>query len=455
MLISRFSPPVRQCLHLRTLLTLAIETSCDDTCVAVVEKHKNNSATLHFNKKVTSDNREHRGIYPIKAHHGHQEQLAGLVRNALEHLPLQRPEIAHMGNTVLVNRENGNDMRKKPEFISVTRGPGMRANLITGMDTAKGLAVAWQVPLIGVNHMQAHALTPRLVSALAITRKDYSKRESAVPSFPFLSLLVSGGNTLLVNSNGLCQHEILAQSIDLAIGDMLDKSARDILPENLLAAASDVSYARVLEEYAFPEVVEVEDYHYSPPDRKGTSSHLRKTHTSESRSFFSRNWAITKPLSKGDPKRNKDELAAAFAFCGVGSQAKRILELNPRMEDIERRVLARETMRVAFEHLASRVITALETGKAKDIRTLVVSGGVASNQYLKHILRAYMDGHGYEDVALFFPPPSLCTDNAAMIAWTGIEMWEAGHRSGLEIKALAKWPIGNILGAGGWTRVHL
>lgn len=163
-LIRRLQPPLQQLCNRRTLLTLAIETSCDDTCVAVLEKHKNNSATLHFNEKITSDNREYRGVYPIKAHHGHQEKLAGLVRAAVQNLPIQRSEIAHLGNTLLVKGENGTIMRKKPDFVSVTRGPGMRANLITGLDTAKGLAVAWQVPFLGVNHMQVRRIGERNAS---------------------------------------------------------------------------------------------------------------------------------------------------------------------------------------------------------------------------------------------------------------------------------------------------
>src|SRR5438046_2026401 len=108
-------------IHNRTLLTLAIETSCDDTSVAVLEN---------------------------------QQNLAALVQAALVHLPIQRSAVAHPGNALLVDCE----LRKKPDFVTVTRGPGMRANLNTGLDTAKGLAVAWQVPLLGVNHMQAHAL---------------------------------------------------------------------------------------------------------------------------------------------------------------------------------------------------------------------------------------------------------------------------------------------------------
>jgi N6-L-threonylcarbamoyladenine synthase len=128
------------------------------------------------------------------------------------------------------------------------------------------------------------------------------------------------------------------------------------------------------------------------------------------------------------------------------------------MDEIERRTLAQESMRVGFEHLASRVIYALQKGEVKDVNTLVVSGGVASNQYLKHVLRNALDQKRYENIRLVFPPPKFCTDNAAMIAWTGIEMWEAGWRTQLDAMAMKKWSIdpkaedGGILGADGWKR---
>lgn len=115
-------PPKTQ----RGLVTLAIETSCDDTSVAIVEKETHNGqpvARLHFHEKVTSNNAAYRGVHPLVSLQSHQENLAILIGKAIRHLP---------SKTV-------------PDFVSVTRGPGMRSNLFTGLDTAKGLAVAWQV----------------------------------------------------------------------------------------------------------------------------------------------------------------------------------------------------------------------------------------------------------------------------------------------------------------------
>ena len=319
----------------------------------------------------------------------------------------------------------------------------MRANLNTGLDTAKGLAVAWQVPLLGVNHMQAHALTPRLVSSLKVD--DDSRAPE--PAFPFLSLLISGGHTMLVHSRGLCDHQILAKTSDIAIGNVIDKCARDILPTSTLGTTGIVTYGRLLEDFAFPGGLE--DYGYIAPSTRGEEIKVKDT---------GYGWNFTPPLSQTRAGA-KDNLME-FSYSGIGSTVKRVMMTKPEISDIERRILARETMRVAFEHLASRLLIALQSQEMKTMDTVVVSGGVASNQYLKHVLRANLDRRGFEHMRLTFPPPSLCTDNAAMIAWTGLEMWENGWRSDLEISSLREWAIdsadqdGGVLGAVGWMSMQ-
>jgi N6-L-threonylcarbamoyladenine synthase len=423
----------------RSLLTLAIETSCDDTSVAVLEKH-NYKSKLHFHSKVTCDNRDFQGVHPLVALESHQKNLAALVNTALESLPIQPSAIAHLGNTLLIDHGRGAQLRKKPNFVTVTRGPGMRANLNTGLDTAKGLVVAWQVPLLGVNHMQAHALTPRLVSSLEANDES----QGLEPRFPFVSLLVSGGHTMLVHSRGLCDHQILAKTSDIAIGNVIDKCARDILPASTLGAAGSLTYGRLLEDFAFPGGSE--DYGYEAPATRGEEIRVKD---------LGYGWSITPPLSQ--TRAGAKDSLMEFSYSGIGSTVKRIMASKPEISGIERRALARETMCVAFEHLASRLLVALQSQELKAVDTVVVSGGVASNQYLKHVLRMNLDRRGFGHMRLTFPPPSLCTDNAAMIAWTGIEMWENGWRSGLDISSLREWAVdsvandGGVLGADGWT----
>ncbi|KAH8676417.1 glycoprotease family-domain-containing protein [Tricladium varicosporioides] len=408
----------------RQLLTLAIETSCDDTSVAVLEKHENSSATLHFHSKITSDNRSCGGVHPILAHEGHQKNIAKLVNEALQSLP---GPTKTFHETVSIAGNYGKLLRRKPDFITVTRGPGMRASLETGLDTAKGLAVAWQIPFIGVNHMQAHALTPRLVAALNRAKPDDGSPSSESyninpdPTFPFLTLLVSGGHTMLVHSKSLCDHKILANTTDIAVGDMLDKAARDILPPTILEAAPDVMYGPILENFVFPE---------KGLDICGYTNEIYEATDGPQNTELRYGWTINKPYARSGEK-GAQSYQGSFSFSGIGSAGKRVINQNPGIDDEQRKLLALEVMRVAFEHLVSRVLLSLESPDVTNIRTLVISGGVASNQYLRHVFRTNLDKKGYRDMRVLSPPPKYCTDNAAMIAWTGIEMYEAGWRTDL------------------------
>ncbi|KAI3332006.1 glycoprotease pgp1 [Xylariaceae sp. AK1471] len=469
-------------------MTLAIETSCDDTCVAILDKDVRGIAHLYFNEKITSDNRAFRGVHPLNAVVSHTMHLAPLIQEALRALPkvdaIDKVNSADEGRLILVDGH----ARLRPDFVSVTRGPGMASNLATGLNMAKGLAVAWNVPLVAVNHMQAHALTPRLVRALekpepepepkptGDPKKDHearlrihenqNKRRPESPQFPFLSLLVSGGHTMLVHSRSLTDHAILAESLNIAVGDMLDKCARMILPLEILSAADSNSgmYGPMLEEFTFPgsttnldsktggrpEDSMCYDYDYTPPARRAD----------EVGSFDSGlGWTLTPPLARmGQGK----EAASTYEFAGLNGQVQKLMLARPDMGIDERRVLARAAMRLVFEHLASRVLFALQDNKKgapgteaegqSKIKTVVLSGGVASNKFLRHIVRAMLDARGHTDVEVIAPPVSLCTDNAAMIAWTGIEMYEQGWRSTLDVLVKRKWSLdpnaedGGILG---------
>lgn len=276
----------------------------------------------------------------------------------------------------------------------------MRSSLAIGLDTAKGLAVAWQIPLVGVNHMQAHALTPRLVSALA---EVPGSKSSKTPEFPFLSLLVSGGHTLVLRSKSITEHRILANTIDIAVGDLLDKIARAVCPPSVFARKPhEIMYGRLLEEFAFPQ--QQHEYSYGK----------REEEASRRDSRFG--WSLPIPFARDGSAKSR---AMDFSFTGLGSAVESIAAgieqrasgtmsvMNADGEMEERVELAREAMRVTFEHLASRVVGALnsirterpleqderfipnsiqmktEEEKQNRMYNLVVSGGVASNQYLR------------------------------------------------------------------------
>jgi N6-L-threonylcarbamoyladenine synthase len=432
------------------LTTLAIETSCDDTSVAILQKHPDASATLHFHKKVTANTTAYNGIHPVVALESHQSSLAPLLQEALNHLPLAHPHSDHPARTL--HLADGAP-RVKPDFISATRGPGMRSNLSVGLDAAKALAVAWHIPVIGVHHMQAHALTPRLVSAL-------DHHPEAGPHFPFLSALVSGGHSLLIESTGLTSHKILATTADIALGDCLDKAARAILPSHLITPP----YGRALEQFAFP--AGASDYNYIAPAKRDVELARKPSKWA---------WALGAPLAES--RNGSSSRKMIYSFSGLLSSIERFVkyESDAHMSTItkrlrqpdqlchdERRDMAREVMRVAFEHLASRVLlhlTSLPPKDAAKVESLVVSGGVAANSFLRHVMGAFLHVRGFGHVKLFFPPIDLCTDNAAMIAWTGLEMWEEGWRSDLSIRPIKTWSMdpsagdGGILGVQGWTKV--
>lgn len=324
----------------------------------------------------------------------------------------------------------------------------MTANLATGLNIAKGLALAWDVPLLGVNHMQAHALTPRLVSALEGEREEEDNKEREIkPEFPFLSLLVSGGHTMLVLSESVTVHRILVPNLSgLAIGDMLDKTARLLVPKEILGKWPDTNYAAALEGF-------VGEREYVPP-RTRADEIATAVVTVDGKEIA----RISPPLA--------GTRRLAYEFAGLGTQVQAVAEGLGDGEVEVRRELGAMAMRLAFEHLASRVLFVLG-GEAGDetravmskVKTLVVSGGVARNKFLGRVLRGMLDSRGFTDdkLEIVAPPGWLCTDNSAMIAWTGLEMWDLGWRSEMDVLALRKWPVderdgGGILGVSGWVR---
>jgi N6-L-threonylcarbamoyladenine synthase len=407
--------------------------------VAVLNTPSPTTAKLLFHETITSANKPTGGVHPFISAVGHRRAIAGLLERALRALPAG----------------------KSPDLIAVTRGPGMAANLGIGLDCAKGLAVAFRKPFVGVHHMLAHALTPRLVDALLVPAK---RKNAEMVQFPFLTVLASGGHTMQVESRGLVDHTVVSDTIDIAVGDMLDKAARMILPKEFLASQGDtISYGALLESFSLPRGRS--DYNYYLP---GTGKR-REENQRKIKQWGE--WNLPVPLQR-TPRPD------AFSFSGLGSAIERIHKARPKMSWEEKAELGREIMMISFEHIADRLLMRLrkrpqdDDTKMADIKTVVVSGGVASNRFFRYLLQRFLEHHGLGSVEVIFPPAPYCTDNAAMIAWAGAELYREGYTTSLDVMPIRKWSmdsevslagenesealekpdVGGILGVRGWIR---
>lgn len=264
--------------------------------------------------------------------------------------------------------------------------------------------------------MQAHALTPRLVNALYRSRES-QQSGSLSPQFPFLSVLASGGHTLLIHSASLVDHRILGGTNDIAIGECLDKIARAILPTHVLQATNTTMYGALLEGFTLGTQSEMKD---NPQKVSVAESAMHSARSyldryghqydwysvpvnheeAKRRNMTKWGWSIDSPLTKsaGGTKISTLEMS----FSGITTQVERIMKygtdpVSKRLNKVERapgdvsigerQDLARNTMRVTFEHVASRVALSLQT--LSNVITadpaVVMAGGVAANSFLRHM----------------------------------------------------------------------
>lgn len=340
---------------------LSIETSCDDTCAAIISRDRD-SATLIDHVKITLDSALQGGVNPALATAHHHQSVGPLVRDLLE-----------------------KHKQTKIDLVCATRGPGLPGCLSSGVTFAKGLAVGLNVPYLGVHHMLAHLLTPRLFEAA----KGYEGHKT---EFPFLSLLVSGGHTMLVLSKSLYDHTVLCNTTDVAIGDALDKCARELgLKGNMLG--------KVMDQYC------------------------------RSADAPSNHWDMPMPVN------NKNDIRYSFtAFHSFVAKKQRLWPIETTPE------LALEVQTSIFNHLMKKTEATFNAYK-KEIAgatTLVCSGGVAANPRLRKALNELCDKYKLQAV---FPDPYWCTDNAAMIGWAGIELYEDGYKSDMSGFQIPKWPL--------------
>jgi N6-L-threonylcarbamoyladenine synthase len=332
-------------------LVLGIESSCDETAVALVRGDRTILA-----QRIASQDEAHRpfgGVVPELAARAHADRLAPMIADVLSEAGVALADV---------------------DAIAGTAGPGLIGGVMVGLVTAKALAWAAAKPLIAVNHLEGHALSPRLA--------DASLR------FPYLLLLVSGGHCQLLGVEGVGRYRRLATTIDDAVGEAFDKSAKVL-------------------GLGFPGGPALER-----AARGGNAARF----------------ALPRPLVGSDDPH--------FSFAGLKSAVLRARAgiAEPTPQDISD--LAASFQQAATDCLVDRTgraITAFPQASA-----LVVAGGVAANQAIRGALAAQAAAHGLKFVA---PPLWLCTDNAAMIAWAGLERLALGDTDDLDARARPRWPL--------------
>lgn len=341
-------------------LVLGIETSCDETAAAVVGRDAAGRGRILSNvvRSQWERHRDYGGVVPEIAARAHVECLDTIIGEAMA--------AAGVGWDDL-------------DGVAATAGPGLVGGLIVGLTTAKAISLARGIPLVAVNHLEAHALTVGLTDGIAP---------------PYLLLLVSGGHTQLQLVLGVGRYERLGTTIDDALGEAFDKTAKML--------GLGMPGGPAVEKAA----------------AAGDASRL----------------TLPRPmLGRSEPH---------FSFAGlktaVRQQAEALAPLSPK--DVADLCAAFEAAvtDVVVDRTRCAVRLARERAESPAWRTLVLAGGVAANMSLKAGLTALAADEGCQ---IFVPPPALCTDNGAMIAWAGLQHLVNGRTDSLTFSARARWPL--------------
>ena len=341
----------------KKLTFLGIETSCDETAAAIVKENNDGTGEILSNI-VSSQVEEHRefgGIVPEVAARAHVEKIEFIVQKAIKESKL--------------NLEN-------LDGIAATAGPGLIVCLTVGLNTGKAIAGSLKKPFVAVNHLEGHALSPKINNKI---------------EFPYLLLLISGGHTQFLEVNGVNNYKRLGTTIDDALGEAFDKTAK------LLGI--EFPGGPKIEEWAKKGD---EDYFKLPkPILKTGGCNL---------SFAGLKTAVLRTSKKLKNEKEKYHLAASF-------------------QETVNKILNEKTKIAMNEFLKN---------KKNKTNTFVIAGGVASNLSIRENLIKLAKEKNFKPI---FPSVNLCSDNAAMIAMVGLEKYKLGINNNFDFPAKPRWPL--------------
>jgi len=344
------------------MIVLGIESSCDETGVALYDEHK--GLLAHKIYSQVTMHADYGGVVPELASRDHVRKTIPLIDQLLKDTHLERKDI---------------------DAIAYTRGPGLLGALMVGAAIANSLALALDVPVIGIHHMEGHLLAPML--------------EESPPAFPFVALLVSGGHTQLVAVEAIGDYKILGESLDDAAGEAFDKAAK-MLGEDYPGGPKIARLAQL-----------ARDKYAGTPHRF--------------------------------PRPMVDRPGLDFSFSGLKTYTLNTIADAGGLEQLTEKDAAQ--IALAFEEAVVDTlrIKCQRALKETGMKTLVIAGGVSANRHLREVLEPALAKMG---VTLSYSRPEFCTDNGAMIAYAGIQRLKAGQQdTDLSFDVKARWPIDTLL----------